>query len=150
MGFHFSLLAYTLGMHGLNLQFPGENNRPHGTLQRKNIFDVEVQAAQALCSISDLYYAFGPREMPFQNSNLMGAVRLFGIDMTAFLQVSASQFPFALESEILQKVTGTYTHTLYLLRKQGSLDTGWVCLIPHTRNTALQKILQKHNLLVTD
>lgn len=137
-------------MHGLNLQFPGDSNRPLGTLQRKSIAHVDAQAAQALCSIADLYYAFGPKEMPFQNSNLMGAVRLFDIDLTAFLQVSASQFPFALESEILQKVTGSYTHTLYLLRKQGTLDTGWVCLIPHTRNTALQKILHKHNLLVTD
>ncbi|GGJ27820.1 hypothetical protein [Deinococcus roseus] len=137
-------------MHHFNTPLYGDGEGFVVPLPTRHIFSVSPLAAQQLCSISDLYYAYGPQEMPFGTSNLDQAARFFEVDLSAYAHLGAYRYPFALESAILRKAAVGEVHTLYVLQKQGGFESGWMCLIPNARASGLNRILQQHRLIVEE
>ncbi|MFC5596459.1 hypothetical protein [Deinococcus cellulosilyticus] len=135
-------------MHHLNT--PSHGDEFQSFLPTRHVYGVTSGAAQELCSIADFYYAFGPRDMPFSQSNLAHAARLFEVDLAPQPHLTASQYPFSLEAAILQKAALGQGHTLYVLQRFGGFDSGWRCLIPNHRTPGFLRIMELYRLHLED
>lgn len=133
-----------------HLNTPSHGDDFQSYVPTRHIYGVSSGAAQELCSISDFYYAFGPRDLPFSQSNLAHAARLFDVEVTPSPFLTASQYPFALEAAIMRKAAFDQEHTLYRLQRHGGLESGWICLIPNHRAKGLMRILELYRLHLED
>lgn len=115
----------------------------------QHAFDVPVETAHLVMTVSDLVWLFGPRMLRWNKPHLLVAAQHFHLPTTPAVSESAFQYEQGLLESVLLHLQGSPSHRFVVLYRQGTGRAGWVCLVPTGDFGRVQQLLAVNQLVLS-